>query len=103
MAHITGGGFIENIPRVLPDGVNVEVDYGSWPILPIFSLLQEKGNVSNRDMFTTFNMGIGLVIVVSKDQEEAALTALRAAGENPYVIGRVTAGDRIVTFKGAEV
>ncbi|MNN22449.1 Phosphoribosylformylglycinamidine cyclo-ligase [compost metagenome] len=103
MAHITGGGFIENIPRVLPDGVNVEVDYGTWPILPIFSLLQEKGNVSNRDMFTTFNMGIGLVIVVAKEQEEAALAALRAAGENPYVIGRVTEGDRIVTFKGAEV
>lgn len=103
MAHITGGGFIENIPRVLPDGVNVEVDYGTWPILPIFSLLQEKGNVSNRDMFTTFNMGIGLVIVVAKEQEEASLAALRAAGENPYVIGRVTEGDRIVTFKGAEV
>lgn len=103
MAHITGGGFIENIPRVLPEGVNVEVDYGTWPILPIFSLLQEKGNVSNRDMFTTFNMGIGLVIVVSKDQEEASLAALRAAGENPYVIGRVTAGEGIVTFKGAEV
>ncbi|MNO64600.1 Phosphoribosylformylglycinamidine cyclo-ligase [compost metagenome] len=103
MAHITGGGFIENIPRVLPDGVNVEVDYGTWPILPIFSLLQEKGNVSNRDMFTTFNMGIGLVIVVAKEDEEASLAALRAAGENPYVIGRVTEGDRIVTFKGAEV
>ncbi|SDF51945.1 phosphoribosylformylglycinamidine cyclo-ligase [Fontibacillus panacisegetis] len=103
MAHITGGGFIENIPRVLPDGVNVEVDYGTWPILPIFSLLQEKGNVSNRDMFTTFNMGIGFVIVVAKEDEEASLAALRAAGENPYVIGRVTEGDRIVTFKGAEV
>lgn len=103
MAHITGGGFIENIPRVLPEGVNVEVDYGSWPILPIFSLLQEKGNVSNRDMFTTFNMGIGLVIVVSKEQEEASLAALRTAGENPYIIGRVTAGEGIVTFKGAEV
>ncbi|MNZ44546.1 Phosphoribosylformylglycinamidine cyclo-ligase [compost metagenome] len=103
MAHITGGGFIENIPRVLPDGVNVEVDYGTWPILPIFSLLQEKGNVSNRDMFTTFNMGIGLVIVVAEEDKDTALAALRAAGENPYVIGRVTEGDRIVTFKGAEV
>lgn len=103
MAHITGGGFIENIPRVLPDGVNVEVDYGTWPILPIFSLLQEKGNVSNRDMFTTFNMGIGLVIVVAEEDKDTALAALHAAGENPYVIGRVTEGDRIVTFKGAEV
>lgn len=103
MAHITGGGFIENIPRVLPEGVNVEIDYGSWPILPIFSLLQEKGGVSNRDMFTTFNMGIGLVIVVAEQDAAAALEALRAAGETPYVIGRVTEGERIVTFKGADV
>lgn len=103
MAHITGGGFIENIPRVLPEGVNVEVDYGSWPILPIFSLLQEKGGVSNRDMFTTFNMGIGLVIVVAEQDASAAQEALRAAGETPYVIGRVTEGERIVTFKGADV
>ncbi|GIP52883.1 phosphoribosylformylglycinamidine cyclo-ligase [Paenibacillus vini] len=103
MAHITGGGFIENIPRVLPEGVNAEIDYGSWPILPIFSLLQQKGNVSNRDMFTTFNMGIGLVIVVSEQDAEASLSALRTAGETPYVIGRVTSGEGIVTFKGAEV
>lgn len=103
MAHITGGGFIENIPRVLPEGVNVEIDYGSWPILPIFSLLQEKGGVSNRDMFTTFNMGVGLVIVVAEQDAAAALEALRAAGETPYVIGRVTEGERIVTFKGADV
>ena len=103
MAHITGGGFIENIPRVLPEGVNVEIEYGSWPILPIFSLLQEKGNVSNRDMFTTFNMGIGMVIVVAGDEAESALKALQAAGENPYVIGRVTEGVREVTFTGVEV
>lgn len=103
MAHITGGGFIENIPRVLPEGVNVEIDYGSWPILPIFSLLQEKGGVSNRDMFTTFNMGVGLVIVVAEQDAAAAQEALRAAGETPYVIGRVTEGERIVTFKGADV
>lgn len=103
MAHITGGGFIENIPRVLPEGVNVEIDYGSWPILPIFELLQQKGKVSNRDMFTTFNMGVGLVIVVAAENAEAALAALQDAGETPYVIGRVTSGEGIVTFKGAEV
>ncbi|AWB43391.1 phosphoribosylformylglycinamidine cyclo-ligase [Paenibacillus sp. CAA11] len=103
MAHITGGGFIENIPRVLPEGVNVDIEYGSWPILPIFQLLQEKGSVSNRDMFTTFNMGIGLVIIVSEGQAEAALTSLRASGETPYVIGKVTPGSCEVTFTGAEV
>ncbi|MDU7475944.1 MAG: phosphoribosylformylglycinamidine cyclo-ligase [Paenibacillus macerans] len=103
MAHITGGGFIENIPRVLPEGVNVEIESGSWPILPIFELLQQKGSVSSRDMFTTFNMGIGLVIIVAADQAEAALQTLREAGESPYVIGKVTAGRREVTFAGAEV
>lgn len=103
MAHITGGGFIENIPRVLPEGVNVEIESGSWPILPIFELLQQKGSVSSRDMFTTFNMGIGLVIIVAADQAEAALQTLREAGESPYVIGKVTAGRREVTFAGADV
>lgn len=103
MAHITGGGFIENIPRVLPEGVNVEIDFGSWPILPVFKLLQEKGSVSNRDMFTTFNMGIGLVIIVGEEQTGPALTALTQAGEQPYVIGRVTKGTGHVTFTGAEV
>lgn len=103
MAHITGGGFIENIPRVLPDGVGVEIAYGSWPVLPIFNLLQKQGNVSNRDMFTTFNMGIGLVIIVAEDQAEVAVNALRKAGETPYVIGKVTEGHREVMFTGAEV
>ncbi|WHX49942.1 phosphoribosylformylglycinamidine cyclo-ligase [Paenibacillus woosongensis] len=103
MAHITGGGFIENIPRVLPDNVNAEIDHGSWPILPIFELLQQKGDVSNRDMFTTFNMGIGLVIVVANADAEKAVEALRTAGETPYVIGRITEGSREVKFTGADV
>ena len=103
MAHITGGGFIENIPRVLPEGVDVEINYGSWPILPIFDLLQSKGNVSNRDMFTTFNMGIGLVLVVNPEDGERALELLKASGEEAYLIGTVTEGERKVTFTGAEV
>ncbi|MBT2760131.1 phosphoribosylformylglycinamidine cyclo-ligase [Paenibacillus sp. ISL-20] len=103
MAHITGGGFIENIPRMLPDGVNVDIEYGSWPILPIFKLMQEKGNISNKDMFTTFNMGIGMVLVVKEQDADGALQYLRSAGEEAYVIGRVTEGERLVTFTGAEV
>lgn len=103
MAHITGGGFIENIPRVLPEGVNVNVEHGSWPILPIFSLLQQKGNVSNKDMFTTFNMGIGLVIVVAENEVDKTLEVLTNAGETPYVIGKVTEGKREVTFTGIEI
>ncbi|QCT01434.1 phosphoribosylformylglycinamidine cyclo-ligase [Paenibacillus algicola] len=103
MAHITGGGFIENIPRMLPEDVNVNIEYGSWPILPIFQLMQEQGGISNKDMFTTFNMGIGMVIVVSSAQAEQAVELLKAAGEEPYVLGQVTAGERIVTFSGADV
>lgn len=103
MAHITGGGFIENIPRVLPEGVNVNVEYGSWPIQPIFKLMQEKGNITNRDMFTTFNMGIGMVVVVPADQADQALSIARELGEEAYQIGIVTEGSRIVTFTGADV
>ncbi|GIQ66472.1 phosphoribosylformylglycinamidine cyclo-ligase [Paenibacillus cisolokensis] len=103
MAHITGGGFIENIPRILPEGVNVNVEVGSWPVQPVFRLIQEKGGISNRDMFTTFNMGIGLVIVVPAQQADEALRAAKELGEEAYRIGTVTAGSRIVTFAGAEV
>jgi phosphoribosylformylglycinamidine cyclo-ligase len=103
MAHITGGGFIENIPRVLPDHVNVDIEYGTWPILPIFQLMQEKGAISNKDMFTTFNMGIGMVIVVGEEHAQTALEVLKKQGEAAYVIGKVTEGSSIVTFTGAEV
>lgn len=103
MAHITGGGFIENIPRVLPDGVNVNIEYGSWPIQPIFKLMQEKGSITNRDMFTTFNMGVGMVVVVPADQAEEAVRVAKELGEDAYRIGTVTEGSRIVTFTGADV
>ncbi|UMY55679.1 MULTISPECIES: phosphoribosylformylglycinamidine cyclo-ligase [Paenibacillus] len=103
MAHITGGGFIENIPRVLPDHVNVDIEYGTWPILPIFQLMQEKGAISNKDMFTTFNMGIGMVIVVDEEHAQTSLEVLKEQGEAAYVIGKVTEGSSIVTFTGAKV
>ncbi|OXS56901.1 phosphoribosylformylglycinamidine cyclo-ligase [Cohnella sp. CIP 111063] len=103
MAHITGGGFIENIPRVLPEGVNVDINRGSWPVLPIFGLLQQSGNITDRDMYTTFNMGIGMVLVVPADQAEQALEIAKANGEQAYRIGTVTEGSKIVTFEGAEL
>jgi len=103
MAHITGGGFIENIPRMLPANVNVNIEYGTWPILPIFQLMQAKGEITNRDMFTTFNMGIGMVIVVPADQAEQAVAALESQGEQVYRLGTVTEGERVVTFTGADV
>ncbi len=102
-AHITGGGFLENIPRTLPDGVNVNIQYGSWPILPIFSLMQREGNISNNDMFRTFNMGIGMVIIVAQEEADKALAIARSHGHEAYRIGEVTEGDKIVTFDGAEV
>lgn len=103
MAHITGGGFIENIPRVLPDNVNVEIDYGSWPILPIFQLMQREGGISNNDMFRTFNMGIGMVMVVAAEDADKAIQLSEAQGEKAYTLGRVMEGSRVVTFRGAVV
>ncbi|MCZ8516170.1 phosphoribosylformylglycinamidine cyclo-ligase [Paenibacillus filicis] len=103
MAHITGGGFLENIPRVLPEGVNVEINYGSWPILPIFELMQKEGGISNNDMFRTFNMGIGMVVIVAEEHAAKAAEVFEAQGEKAYTLGRVTAGERVVTFNGASV
>ncbi|RUS46546.1 phosphoribosylformylglycinamidine cyclo-ligase [Cohnella sp. AR92] len=103
MAHITGGGFIENIPRVLPENVNVDINLGSWPIQPIFKLMQRDGKISDRDMFTTFNMGVGMVLVVPAEQAEQAVALAKENGEQAYVIGQVTEGSRIVTFGGVEL
>lgn len=103
LSHITGGGFIENIPRVLPNGTNVEIEYGSWPILPIFSLLQQAGDISHHDMFRTFNMGIGMVMIVSEDQAEQAMRVAKEQGEQVYRLGTVTGGQQMVTFTGVEV
>jgi len=103
MAHITGGGFLENIPRVLPEGVNAQIEYGSWPILPIFKVLQESGNVTNNDMFRTFNMGIGMVLIVPAEQADEAIRLAEANGEKAYRLGTVTPGEQIVTFNGADV
>lgn len=103
MAHITGGGFIENIPRMLPANVNVNIEYGSWPVLPIFALMQSKGGISHRDMFTTFNMGIGMVVVVPAGQADEALRIAGECGEKAYRLGSVTPGGKAVTFTGADV
>lgn len=102
MAHITGGGIIENIPRILPSNVNANIRLGSWPMPPIFGLLRAEGALTHDDCYRTFNMGIGYVIVVPADEREAALEALSSAGETPYEIGVVTEGSGIVTFEGAD-
>ncbi|MED4533355.1 phosphoribosylformylglycinamidine cyclo-ligase [Metabacillus fastidiosus] len=99
MAHITGGGFIENIPRMLPEGLGAEIDNGSWPILPIFDFLQEKGNLKTEEMFNIFNMGIGFVLAVKEDILEDVIANLEKHGEKAYVIGRVKEGNG-VSFNG---
>lgn len=102
MAHITGGGFIENIPRMLPGGLCAEIDYGSWPILAIFDLLQEKGNLNRKEMFNIFNMGIGLVIAVDGETAHPLMERLQQLGEKAYLIGRVKAGEGVV-FTGGKI
>ena len=99
-SHITGGGFYENIPRVLPKGIGVEIDVTSWPQLPIFSLLQKWGGVAREEMYRTFNMGIGMIMIVSPEEADAVLENLSSRGEKAYVIGRAVQSDIRVTLKG---
>ena len=92
LAHITGGGFDENIPRILKEGQGVEIEEGSWEILPVFRFLEKYGKVPHREMFNIFNMGIGMVMAVAPEDVDKTLSLLRAEGESPVVIGRVTEG-----------
>ncbi|WP_319404319.1 phosphoribosylformylglycinamidine cyclo-ligase [uncultured Anaeromusa sp.] len=102
LVHITGGGFYDNIPRVLPEGTAVEVDIEAWPRPAIFSLLQEWGNVAWPEMYRTFNMGIGMILVVPEAQAQAVMDDLAQRGETCYRIGSVVAGNGEVTLKGGE-
>jgi len=99
LSHITGGGFLENIPRILPHGTSVEVKKGSWPELPVFSVIAEAGEVEETEMFRTFNMGIGLVAVVPEAEAKSAIQAIQDAGGNAYSIGSVIKGDQEVVLK----
>ncbi len=96
ISHITGGGFYENIPRSIPDGFCAKIDKEAVRILPIFKLIQKEGNISERDMFNTFNMGVGMSIVVGKEDADKALEILKAHGEDAYIIGEITEGDEKV-------
>ncbi len=98
LAHITGGGLIDNIPRILPEGTAVEIKKASWPVLPVFELMQRIGNVTEREMYRTFNMGIGMVIVCSAQTSASIQQDIRAKGIECYVIGGVVSGNRDVTF-----
>ena len=102
MVHITGGGFYENIPRVLPKGVCARVDVNAWPRLPVFSKLQEWSNVAWPEMYRTFNMGIGMILIVSADDAAAVKADLEARGEAVYEIGRIEDGYTPVILEGRE-
>ena len=91
-SHITGGGFYENIPRMLKEGLTAKIEKAAVPVLPIFEMIQAAGNIPERDMFNTFNMGVGLCVAVSKDTAQAALDAFAAAGEEAVVLGEVVEG-----------
>ena len=97
-SHITGGGFYENVPRMLPEGACAVIEKSSYPVPPIFSLIAERGQVEEQAMYNTFNMGIGMVVAVDPSAKDAAMEAIRAAGETPYVIGSVKAGEKGVVL-----
>ncbi len=93
IAHITGGGFIENIPRMIPVGLKAVIRQGAWPVHPIFNVLQELGEVAEKDMYNTFNMGIGMVMAVPAEAADAVIACLEAEGEKAYRIGEIAAGE----------
>ena len=98
LAHITGGGLTENLPRVLPRGVAAVIEVGSWPVLPIFQHMQKLGNVPQDEMLRTFNMGIGMLLVIPGKKFKKAQSVLDRAGEKAYTVGRIVKGDRKVMY-----
>ena len=99
VSHITGGGFYENIPRSLPDGFGAKIDKAAIRILPIFDLIAKTGNIPERDMFNTYNMGVGMSVVVAKEDADKAIEILKANGEDAYVIGEIIAGDEKIIIE----
>ena len=97
-SHITGGGFYENVPRMLKDGVQAVIKKDSYPVPPIFGMMQKKGNIDEKIMYNTFNMGIGMVVAVDAADVEKAMEAMKAAGDIPYVIGTVESGEKGVSL-----
>ncbi len=99
IAHVTGGGFYENLPRAYGKELNAVVKKGSWPVLEIFKLIQEKGNIPEHDMFNTFNMGIGMVLIAEKSEKDVILASLKEDGVDAYVIGHMEKGDHSVIIE----
>ena len=97
-SHITGGGFYENIPRMLPEGMHAEVKKASYPIPPIFGMLQQDGSIAEEMMYNTYNMGIGMMIAVDSADVDKAVSLIKAAGETAYIVGEIKAGEKGVTL-----
>ena len=97
-SHITGGGFYENIPRMLPEGIHAMVEKNSYPVLPIFKLMQEKGQIEEKMMYNTYNMGLGMVLAVDPADVEKTMAAIEAVGDKAYVVGKTVAGEKGVTL-----
>jgi len=99
ISHITGGGFYENIPRCLPQGLGAKIEKSAVKVLPIFRLIAQMGNIPERDMFNTFNMGVGMVLVVPADQADKAMSILKSQGQDSYPMGEITPGEGGVTLQ----
>ena len=97
-SHITGGGFYENIPRMLPEGINAEIKLDSYEVPAIFKLIQKEGNIADEMMYNTFNMGLGMVIAVNPEDVDKTMEAIKAAGETPYIVGKCNKGEKGVTL-----
>lgn len=97
-SHITGGGFYENIPRMLPEGKHAVIEKNSYPVPPIFTLMAREGNVEEHMMYNTYNMGLGMVLAVDPADVDKTMEAIQAAGETPYVVGKITDGEKGVTL-----
>ena len=97
-SHITGGGFYENVPRMLKDGVRAVIRKDSYPVPPIFKLLAEKGQIEERMMYNTFNMGLGMVVAVDEADVDKTMASIKAAGDQPYVVGTIENGEKGVTL-----
>ena len=93
LAHITGGGLLENVPRILPEGLTARIEKDSWPVAGVFRELQRLGGIAEEEMYRTFNMGVGMVVIVRKEEAEGILEAARALGEEAYLIGEIIQGD----------
>ncbi len=93
-SHITGGGFYENIPRMLPEGIKAVVEKGSYDVPPLFKLMQKKGQIEDQMMYNTYNMGLGMVLAVAPSDVDAALKAIEAAGDKAWVVGKAVSGEK---------